>query len=278
MNQFTKESILKDLRSLGINYGDVLFVTANIMKVGMVGRDKKSISQNWIDIFKELVGDSGGVVAASYSQTFHRLKKNKECVFNRFSKATSGALSNIFIRDSCFIRSDHPTNSYIGYGAAVEIILNQHNHLGMSYDVPLELINLNCKNLMLGTIDTSNAPMSMHVAQQLIGDTLTHPTNFLLQSYYFEGESKKLFTKSDSGGCSRAGHKIFKQLCDHKLVTVGYVGDAYSAVISGPKSLDVTLEIRNQDSLAFRCLHEDCLSCSPSFLSRLPSKFFRYFS
>jgi aminoglycoside 3-N-acetyltransferase len=276
MEHFTKNKILNDLRALGINRGDIVFVTANILKVGLFGTNRKAISRNWVDVFKELVGPRGGVVAVSYSKAFHRLRRDPKCIFTRESRPTSGGLSNIFVADTQFTRSTHPTNSYIGYGDAVVEILKQHNHNGMSYDVPLQLINMGCKNLLLGTVDEVNAPMAMHVAQQLVGDTLKHPTNFLLQSFYLDDGTVRLFTRKDAAGCSGAGRKFFEYLYDRMLVTDGYVGNAYSAVIPGAQSLEAALNIRKQRSTVFCCADSSCSSCYPSLLSKIPSRFFRW--
>jgi aminoglycoside 3-N-acetyltransferase len=265
-SQPTEESILKDLISLGVVEGDLLFITADLMRVGLRFKSKEFLAKMWMNIIRKAVGEKGTVIVASYTPTFLRIFDEKRFVFDRHSWSNAGALSNILINDKLCIRSEHPTNSYIGFGPLAEKILCDHNENGMSYDPIGEIIKYKGKNLMLGTLDYNNAPMAMHYAQQVLGHTKRHPLLGISQTYYISRGGKKiLFTRWDAGGCSSGGHNLLGALIVSNVCKVGKVGHALSALIDAEASFEITLNRLRTNPTLIKCDNKRCLSCYGRF-------------
>ena len=54
----SKKKILDQLKLLGVNEGDVIFVTSDLMKVGYFRKDREETLLDWIDIFRFLISGS----------------------------------------------------------------------------------------------------------------------------------------------------------------------------------------------------------------------------
>ena len=262
----TKDSIVADLRQLGLSRGDTVFVTADLMRVGLSGK-RSDLKRQWHWVFEELLGEEGTIVAASYSRSFLRWRKDPAIIYSRHASTTSGSLSKILLDLEQAVRSSHPTNSYVAVGPKAASILGGHNEKTLAYDPIGEVIKVDGKNLMLGTVDETNAPMAMHYAQQIIGDTTTHPLLGVSQSYYFnENNDVKLYTKWDAGGCSAGGRNLYGALVARGAASFGQVGASVSCLIDGRQSLDIALELFERNPSVFRCGRSTCLSCYGRFM------------
>lgn len=257
----TSDSLKSNLKDLGIESGDVLFITIDILKVGFFSKNKETTLRIWISILEELVGENGAIVFASYTPVFFRFNK-KNIVFNKDSVTTSGSLPNAIIKHENSIRSTHPTNSVVAIGESVRSLIEKHTPQSMSYSVMGDLIQTpNCKFVMIGTIDKNNAPQAMHFAQEELGYTKLNIYKNLLQTFYIENGRKKLFTKSDIGGCSSGGYKLFSYLLVEDSISFGRVGNASSAIMPAHKSYNVIKEVLKKDKRVIKCDNNNCLNC-----------------
>ena len=73
--KISKIEIINSLKKLGVKEGDILFVTADIMKVGYFNENREKTIEDWIEIFKTLIGEEGALIFASYTAGFLRFKK-----------------------------------------------------------------------------------------------------------------------------------------------------------------------------------------------------------
>lgn len=254
--------ILDQLTTLGVRQGDVLFVTADLLRVGLFHKNRSETMRAWVNLLTQAVGPSGTIVAAAYTPLFFRYRKNPNIVFTRSSPTTAGALSTALLNDPRAHRSKHPSNSCVAIGKDAEEILQSHDQHALSYSVLGEIVKRKGKHLMLGTIDRKNAPLALHYAQELLGITKTEPTVGMFQTYYHDAKGQQnLFTKWDVGGCSRGGYKIFGHLLVEDAVSLGVVGNALSALIDAEKSVDVAKIALTADRRAFICDDTFCTSC-----------------
>lgn len=258
----SRDNIVKDILNLGVNQGDTIFVTADLLAVGFFAKGRKETLNAWVDILMEAVGPQGTIIVAAYTETFFRFKKNKSIIFESNTPSNSGSLSTAFLNDERSVRSKHPTNSYVGIGPNAHRILCGHDQHSLSYSPLGKIIELGGKNLMIGTVDMRNAPMAFHYAQECLGHTLHNPTNGLFQAYYKNEEGvTNLYTRKDSGGCSRGAYHLYGSLLVNNAVKFGYIGKARSALIEGKQSFDVIKEVLNKNRKIVLCDDKLCTSC-----------------
>lgn len=258
----TKDSILSDLRALGIVEGDLLFVTANLGSVGYLAASRSQTMRDWVHLLSTAVGESGTVIVAAYTPSFFRFNKNAEIVFSRSAKSNAGPLANAFLNDAKSVRSDHPTNSYVGIGPLASSILRDADSAAMSYTPIGKMVSLGAKNLMLGTVDKDNAPMCFHYAQEELGITRTEPTAGWFQTYVDQGGGERaLYTRRDVGGCSRGAHNLYGKLLATGAMRIGSVGASTSALIDGPRSLETIRRVLKTQREIVLCEDQWCTSC-----------------
>lgn len=258
-----KELLKKQLRDLGVGSGDTVFVAADLLKVGFFFRDRDSTLQAWVEIFRDVLGDSGTLVIPAYTRSFLRFRKDKSCVSHKGAESTSGSLSIAFSSWSKAIRSTHPTNSCLAVGPNAEIILAGHNEKSASYLPYHRVIELGGKNLMLGCArDRKLAPMALHAAQEYLGHTRRKWQVGLYQTYYVDcSGATRLFTRWDYGGCTSFGYKALGHHLISDAIAFGMVGKGLSACIDCKKSFDIFLEIYRKCPELLKCDDGGCPDC-----------------
>lgn len=257
----TKNQIIDDLHKLGINKGDTIFVTIDILKVGYFNKSRETTLSDWVKIFKETVGENGCVVFASYTRGFFRFSK-KNISFHRFANTYAGSLPSYIVADEEAIRSLHPTNSVIGYGKLLKSIFEHHNQDSLSYSVMGKLLDVaNSKFIMIGTIDKKNAPQAMHFVQEELGYTKFSPFKYMMQIYFEENGNKKLYTKKDFGGCSAGGYRLFAPLLIENAVKFSNVGKALSACMPAKKSYEIIKREILKNKRIIQCDNKNCIDC-----------------
>ncbi|MES2560299.1 MAG: AAC(3) family N-acetyltransferase [Bacteroidota bacterium] len=262
MTKPTKESILQDLRAIGINKGDLIFVTADLQKTLYFNTSKSQTLSDWLDIFKELLGEEGSLIVSSYTKTFFRFRKNKDIIFSRNAISNSGALANVLIKQESSVRSTHPTNSYIGFGKRAKEILDNHTPESFSYTTFGDIINGNGKFLMLGTVDENNAPQVVHYAQEVLGYTFHSPYKGLFQTYYHEPNGAlSLYTRKDFGGCSRGGRHLYGYLLAENAINIQNVGAATSALMHGETAYNIIKSTLMKKKNLMQCDDVSCIDC-----------------
>ena len=259
----SSETIKADLYELGVRNGDIVFIAADLMRVGYYADNREQTMNFWLKTLLDAVGKNGTLVIPSYTKSFPRWKKDHQCVFSPNSKTTSGALSEVFSTHSEVLRSRHPTNSCFAIGPDAKFILQDHDEKAPSYLPYQRIISLGGKNLMLGAVsDEKLAPMAIHAAQEYLGITRKNWQSGLVQSFYINDQNKKkLFTRHDVGGCTSFGYKSIGHHLVSRAINIGKVGRGWSAYIDCKKSFQIICEIYNQQQTLLKCDDRSCRDC-----------------
>jgi aminoglycoside 3-N-acetyltransferase len=264
-NKITKETLLADLKLLGVQHGDVLFITLDLMNIGYFAENRKTTVDTLLDILITAVGDKGCIILPSYTETFLRFKKKSTIIYTKASNSLAGSFVNTLLKRFDVKRSTHPTHSYIGFGYNVERYLNAHTEKSLSYSIIGDIIKANGKLLMLGTIDNKNAPPALHYVQEVLGYTKKGPLRGLFQTYYYEDKTLKLFTVNDYGGCTRGAYNLYGALIINEAIKFSKVGMAICAIMDGRKSYEVLLDIMKNNSEIINCDNLLCIQCHGNF-------------
>lgn len=259
----TKDTIIESLKNLGVKDGDVLFLSADLMKVGYFNKNIDTTLKDWVDILQLAVGEQGTLIIPANTDSFLRFNKKSEVVFTSDTPPNSGSLSMAFYRYADVIRSSHPTNSCFGVGPKAEYILDGHDQNSLSYSIYGKIIELGGKNLMLGTVeDRKNCPMPFHYCQEVLGHTRSHPLVGFEQSYFINSNNEKeLFTRKDAGGCTRGGLNTFGEHIAQKAIKFGTVGKSLSALVDTQKSNELLMDVFKNRPWLIRCSDKECISC-----------------
>ena len=283
--KFSKELLINQIESLGVSKGDVVFLTADLLRVGYFRGNAEETLKDWVEILMDVIGDEGTLVIPAYTETFFRFSSKKKAMFSSSAETTSGSLSKGIFKYAKPLRSTHPTNSCFAVGSQAQYILQGHDESASSYLPYARVMALGGKNLLLGAIDEINGPMAFHCVQENLGHTRKHPSSGFYQSYYKDAEGDiKLFTRQDVGGCTRGVYKTYGPHMVANAICVGVVGRSLSACIDVKKSYDVLRHILQNSPSMIQCSDPLCTSCRGRFLYNRwgvlhfwPKKFFYFF-
>ena len=266
------ETLKANLYELGVRKGDIVFIAADLMRVGYHVGNREQTMDFWLDTLLDAVGTNGTLVIPSYTKSFPRWRQDHECVFSPHSKTTSGVLSEAFSNHSEVLRSRHPTNSCFAIGPEAKFILQDHDEKAPSYLPYQRIISLGGKNLMLGAVsDEKLAPMAIHAAQEYLGITRKNWKSSLVQSLYINDQNEnKLFTRHDVGGSSSLGYKSLGHHLVSRAINIGKVGRDWAAYIDCKKSFQLICEIYKQQPNLLKCDDRSCRDCFGSPPLRKP--------
>jgi aminoglycoside 3-N-acetyltransferase len=256
-------SLGRQLSELGVQSGDLLFIAADLMKLGYFKKNRKQTLDDIVDMLFSLIGDDGTIVIPSYTEYFTRFRKQPDIIFNQNVDSTSGSLSNHLLKHPRALRSSHPTNSVIAIGRYAEYIVENHDEHSSSYSPILKVIELGGKNLMLGCFnDFRLAPMALHAAQEKLGYTSKHWMSGNVQTYFYNrnGE-KKLFTRYDIGGCASGAYKLLGHHFKNGAIDILKTGNSNSALIDTKKSYELIFKILQKHPEIIRCDDSRCHDC-----------------
>lgn len=257
------DKLVNDLRGLGLKRGDVVFLAADLLRVGYFNKTVEQTLRDWIAVFDEVLGPDGTVVMPSYTPVALRLFSKEKFLFTRDAWSDSGSLTNGYLRYATdLVRSMHPSNSCIARGPFAESILRGHDPGALAYLPYKRVVELGGKSLMIGTVDLKNAPLTFHCAQELLGHTRHHPLSGLFETRYREEDgSERNFVVRELGGCTRGGHKAWGYHLGAQAVRFGRVGKGLSALVDAQKSLEIFLNIFQSNPDLLRCDNKQCISC-----------------
>lgn len=106
---YTEQDIVKCLRQLGVNEGDILFSHISLLPLGFISGD---ITTQFISALKTVLGDTGSFLTPTYSYTFCQGKKFD---INQ-THSQVGAFGQALIEKHQFSRSCDPNFSVTGFG------------------------------------------------------------------------------------------------------------------------------------------------------------------
>ena len=262
-----KQDIIAQIRDLGLERGDTVFVSSDLLRVGYFNRDQETTLRDWVEIFDELLGDGGTIVVPTYSPSFFRYFQKYDFVFTADSDSVSGGLARAYINHAPgSIRGRHPTNSCTSRGLHAEAVAASDGPEFSKYNPYAKVIELGGKNLMLGTIDERNSPFTYHHVQELLGQTRGHPFSGLLETTYLDGSgTPKRYIMRELGGCTAGVHKAWGYHLDGNAVSFGPVGRSLSALVDARKSAEILHRVMVETPKLLKCDDRSCISCYGRF-------------
>jgi aminoglycoside 3-N-acetyltransferase len=272
VKKLDQQKIKIQLRQLGLIEGDVIFIAADLMRVGYFNKNRDQTLDDWMKILLEVVGRDGTLVIPAFTKFFYRFKKDKNIIFDSTSETTSGALSAAFQKNPNVLRSKHPTNSCFAIGKMANYIVDGHDEKSTSYTPFMRVVELQGKNLMIGALsDERLSPMTIHCAQEYLGITKQHCLAGLLQTYYTTpARTTELFTRWDIGGCTAGGFKTLGHHIIGDAMSLGKVGNATAAYIDCKKSFEIFVKILREEPNLLRCKDKTCTTCYGSPIKKHP--------
>ena len=267
MKGITKAKIVEQLRDLGVCEGDILFVAADLLRVGYFNKSADQTLKDWVEIFDELLGHNGTIVIPTYSPVFLRFFEKYDFIFSKESASNSGSLAKAYLNFAPgALRGDHPTNSCTSKGYYAKDIASVDGPDFLKYSPYAKVVELEGKNLMLGIVDERNSPFTFHYVQEKLGHTKTHPYSGLLETTYLNKNDEKVrYIVKELGGCTGGVHKTWGHHLAGNAVKFGTVGRSSSALVDAKKSAAILEKVMTKNPHFIKCNDRNCVSCYGRF-------------
>lgn len=259
-----KKLLISQLIKADIRKGDLLFLTINIGSIGYFNKSRSQTYKDLLDIFIDQVDEAqGGIILASYTDGVPLWKFSTNS-FNSDSKTNSGGFSNYLINQKKSFRSEHPYDSCVGYGKRAKKALKNINLNSKAYEIFDYFQEGRAFYLMIGTVfDKKNAPPSLHYSQDKLGFTSYFPLKYL-EKIYFKNDAKIIMRKY-SGGCSKGGYKLSRDLIANEYAKEFKFGQASSLMINPIESTKYTTLELLKNRKKYNCDNNLCLSCKGNY-------------
>lgn len=253
------ETIVQDLRNMGVNEGDTLLVRANLANIGQISSKDK---MDYLEAFIKAVGEAGTIVGLSFTRSF-MFKVDKDFIYDGTNSSYTGAFSNIMLKHKNALRSMHPTNSFVAIGKNAKHIVEDHNENSGSYEPVRKIMELNGKMILVGCVKDSPGFTTTHLAEC----DLKYYKKIIFPGldrvfYRKKGNDKvHLFKRKDKGSCSSTFGKFYNYYIKQEKLVKGYVGQAYSIMINAKEAYEIDHSVLKANPKITICNDPDCFLC-----------------
>lgn len=262
----TRESLVRDLFSLGVKSGDTLFLRISYRAIGKVEGGPKI----FLDALMDVVGECGTIILTAFPKKYIsqlRFFHRKEVYsYNNPPKSTTGAMSAVAMAYPSARLSRKLEFPFVVIGKNAEYLTNSHTHEKRGYWLLEEAIKkFDCKCLRIG-------------GEEFTGTTHIAFTNALKATGQYQKKPKYgLYLKDDNGikwydadntiFCHSAFFKanseyIFPHIVNKKE---SLVGNGHAVLTSMRETLQREEEYIRHDISSMLCDNKDCLLCRVSF-------------
>jgi aminoglycoside 3-N-acetyltransferase len=259
--QITIDTLVHDLRELGVVDRDVLYIRGDLGEVGHPRMIEGKLKDIFINALLEAVGPDGTIMTESYTSANFLWKIDKSYIFTKNTKPKYNALPKLFMNHKDVVRSKHPTNSYLAIGKYAHYILDEHDTNSLSYTPLGKLLEFNGKIISFGTLGSNYAFPTTHYVEETLG--LTKKNMFKQYVYYIDDIGRKqLFRRVDIGGCTRRAYTFYSEYKKRGIMNIGNVGMALSALVDFKESYLLEYEFIKKLEGHIGCDNPNCINCN----------------
>ena len=241
------DSLLKDIRNLGIDENDKVMLHSSLKKVGQIQGGGDTL----LDAFCEYLGDSGLLVLPCH--TWGTIDEGG--TYNIDTPSNLGVLPNLFRKRKGVYRSMHPTHSMCAYGkGAFEFVQGEiGNDSFCGNGCMQKLLDMGAKILLMGVTLTSCT--FFHLIEEKT--TLSHywfndkPTNYKVKLENGQVIDKPIYmTKIDT---SEYFDKALDLVKGHPTTKLGKIGNADCILLDCKSIYPVIEKLIKENPNVFMC-------------------------
>lgn len=259
MSRLCPEELRRQLLNLGVERGDVIYVKADLLKIGIIRGNLKTA---FLEALLDVVGEDGTIITAAYTRTFFFPMFNKKAkLFLNDSVPNTGSFSKVMLEDPRSVRSKHPTNSYVALGKRALELTASHDHTSSSYEPLRRVMELDGKCIIVGCVDSSPGHTTTHLAQFDLGYAQQNNFRGLVGATYWEKDGIRVFYRQDFGGHNIGAKRIYSKYLDLGIIQTAKVGNTTAVISSAREAYDADLEIIKNDKKFLLCNDPNCFSC-----------------
>ena len=256
----TKEDLLKDLKNIGVEAGDLLHLKVSMRALGPTEVGAETLLQALL----EAVGESGTIVSDAFITVYPLplSESNKKIIADDYTPSYAGAFANAMIKHPKMVRSKHPVQKFAAIGARAEEFCRAHTEQSGAYELLERMADDDAKNLTIGGQVVGVG--TTHIAVEKAGFKRKEANKGVL--YKSREGNVKLARINWNGGCGKGFPKFYPLYRQQgAMLNEAKIGDAHSVLTSMKKTLEIEREHLKKDPKFFFCDDPACYSCRISW-------------
>lgn len=262
----TRESLVEDLKSIGIKAGDMLLVKASYRSVGKVEGGPKTL----VDAILDVVGSEGTVVTVAFAPrvvSWKRYFVKNKYTYTKKSPTYTGAFNTAFIKYPNALRSENPLQPYAAIGKYAKELIDNYKIDSPPYEL-LKIMSekYHAKNLQIGgnVIGVGTTHISLRDAMRENGYYQRLPKGGI---YYMLDNGKRKWMESNESIFCAVGHRNLYPyyISEGGILAQGKIGNADSLVSDMYTTLQIERKLFNENIGIILCNDPLCLKCRLSF-------------
>lgn len=250
----SQESLVADLRRIGLGGGDAVIVHSSLRSVGKVEGGAATV----VRALLEVVGPRGLLMVPNFSYS---------CTYfdPAFEPSLTGVVTETVRRWPGAVRSLHPTHSVAAIGEnAVEIVRGHHLMSAIALGSPLDrLAAMGGWVLLLGVGHTQNS--TIHVGEihaDVPYKDVPFSPDLALERTVVTPEGERLVPIIHPPGCSKGFGAIEGNLRLGAAIRDGLVGNSLTQLMRGRNVIDTTFAMLTEEPGALLCFDPYCYRCT----------------
>lgn len=210
----SKQSLIQDLRMIGIAEGDTLLVHSSLSRIGYLEKGPETL----IDALLEVVGADGNLLMPTSPNNVYQLNYIQNTPFFDVlhSPSKTGAITEFFRTKPGVVRSLHPTEPVSAFGPKANYFIKDHFNQITPYNEnsPFYKVGKEKGKILYIGVTLSMAGTSLHTLEDAIDDykfPIYYPHVFDFTVIDDSGEKHKVKTKVHHPEWSK------KRVCDELI-------------------------------------------------------------
>ncbi|MCF8475384.1 MAG: AAC(3) family N-acetyltransferase [Emcibacter sp.] len=257
VGKITRLDISNSLKIFGVMPGDLLYIRANL---GKVGRLDGSVTDVILGGILDLLGPEGTLIVPAFTKQ-SKIWEKPPYVFDAKSVPYTGALSKLVLSLENVVRSKHPTHSFAAVGKYASFLLETHDEKAACFEPMRQLIKLNGKMMLIGCADESPGFSTVHLVQYDLGLSQKHYLKYFYKSKFLKNGREEIYLPKESPGCSQAFSNFYKDYDASQNFITGNIGDAWSLCVHAKKAYEVEMNTLKENPRYIICGDPTCISC-----------------
>ena len=249
---YNYQQLFKSLIKVGIKKGDVIYFSANLLKLGKYENQRK-ILDDYYKALWDLVGKKGTIAYPTFNFS---IINNKKIFCPRKTSSEMGVLTEFFRKKKYSYRSNHPYTSISSEGYHSKYICTKNSQHSYGPNSPFDrLIILNAKFLSIGIKPNFNSSQ-VHHAEHMSSVPYRYFKKFNHRVKIGKKIKKKQYfmhvlfenligTKRDKN------RNIFNHFTKNNKITRSRCGDGTLYLYSIKKFYEANIELFNKDIYAW---------------------------
>lgn len=243
--ELRRETIVRDLRDLGVGEGDVVLVHSSLSSIGYVPGGAETV----VDVLLEAVGQEGTVLVPTITGQIFNSPENPP-KFSLDQPTWTGIIPETFRKRKEALRSRHPTHSVAAIGSKAKPITEGHENSpspcgeGTPY---VKASRMGGKILFIGaTLESNTTFHSVEELARLYYHLQPEPTVCMMN---LDGKQIERRMYLHAYGTPRAFGEKEIDLIDAGMAKTGYVGRARSLLVDAEGMIEYALRRLKKDRL-----------------------------